>query len=89
MDGCYDDDDDDSESCTGSAGYCDDIDDRMSEDYGIDGGGEDRKVMAWSAWLAAVAEEVTAEDQVAVAVEVDDAEQSRLFWETCLASGYP
>lgn len=77
--------DDDSESCTASARYCDEIEDRMSEDYAIDGGGEDRKVMAWSAWLAAVAKEVVAEQQVAV----DDAEKSRLFWETCLASGYP
>ncbi|KAL0928554.1 hypothetical protein M5K25_000447 [Dendrobium thyrsiflorum] len=71
-------DDDDSESCTESAGYCADF--------------EDRKEMAWSAWLAAVAEEV-AEKQVEVAVTVavpmDEAEKNRLFWETCLASGYP
>ncbi|KAH0470571.1 hypothetical protein IEQ34_000294 [Dendrobium chrysotoxum] len=78
MDGFQD--DDDSESCTETAGYCADF--------------EDRKVMAWSAWLAAVAEEV-AEKQVEVAVTVtvavpmDEAEKNRLFWETCLALGYP
>ncbi|KAL0928555.1 hypothetical protein M5K25_000449 [Dendrobium thyrsiflorum] len=79
MDGFQD--DDDSESCTESAGCCADFD--------------DRKVMAWSAWLAAVAEEVAAEKQVelaltvTVAVPMDEAEKNRLFWETCLASGYP
>ncbi|PKU85046.1 hypothetical protein MA16_Dca018383 [Dendrobium catenatum] len=77
MDGFQD--DDDSESCTESAGYCADF--------------EDRKVMAWSAWLAALAEEVAAEKQVevalTVAVPMDEAEKNRLFWETCLASGYP
>lgn len=84
----YDDGDDGRESCNN--GYIDGQ--REDDDDDDDDGDEDddEKVMTWSTWIEMERSEWEKRDEKKERFSlVVDEEENRLFWETCLASGYP
>ena len=86
----YDDyDEDGRESCNGHVKCVRDDDEDEEEEEDDD---DDEKVMAWSTWIAMARSEWGKRDQEEEEERsplVVDEEENRLFWETCLATGYP
>ena len=90
----YDDDydDDGRESCNGHVKCM--RDDEEDEEEEGDDDDDDEKVMAWSTWIAMARSEwgkrrEEEEEEEERSPLVADEEENKLFWETCLASGYP
>ncbi|ONK67547.1 uncharacterized protein A4U43_C05F1170 [Asparagus officinalis] len=84
-DGNYDYDDDDRESCNGGCNF-----NGVSDDYDDDED-EAEEEMTWSTWVTTARSErrKRGEEEEERSPAVVDEEENRLFWEACLASGFP
>jgi len=83
------DDDDGRESCNGSYVKCVIDWDRDEEEEGEEEEEEEDDVMTWATWIAMSRSEWGKRGEEERSPSVVDEEENRLFWETCLASGYP